>query len=102
MSDIKVRLGSMKNITRTLSEDERKLQEELNNMMQQINELKDVWQGEEANRFYEKAEQYIQFLNFLPTTYHNLAEIMKDANKKYKEIDTFYSDEIKRAVVRHE
>ena len=72
--------------------------QELKNSIENINsnilELKNIWQGEEANKFIMKFDNYIAKLRTVPETYDNLSHFLAKANILYQEIDKDIKKEI--------
>ena len=54
-----------------------------NNLMQ----LSNIWQGEDANEFYLNIGMYLEQLKEVPKFYVTMSEFLKDANLKYKTAD---------------
>ena len=76
------------------------LREEIELWLEKIEELKDVWQGDDANDFYENVTSYFKRMNILPEFYDSVNEFVIGANRKYKEVDYNAKNEFQRAVAR--
>lgn len=97
-----VKNDELDNVLERLSDNEIDLQKQLEELQKQIERLKEIWQGEDANALYNKAESYLEFLDFLPVVYNTLSSLMNAANNKYRVIDSDYANMLKKAVVKHE
>ena len=70
------------------------LMAEIEKIESEITELKRVWQGEEAEIYYIRADNYITKLKSIPETYKSMARFLERANIMYKEADL----ELKRKI----
>ena len=69
---------------------------EIHDMETEIANLKNVWQGEEANVFYVKVDNFLNNLKSIPETYNTLAKFMDKANYTYRSVDEECSKEINK------
>ena len=69
---------------------------EIEAMEKDIESLKQVWQGEEAEIFYIKIDNYLGNMKSIPETYHTFAKFMTRANNLYKEADENFAKDINR------
>ena len=53
-----------------------------------ILQLPNIWQGEEANEFYLNMGMYLEQLKEIPNFYFTMSEFLKDANLKYRTADS--------------
>lgn len=63
------------------------IKENINIWIQKIEELKEIWQGTDAEEFYENATNYFKRLNIVPEFYDSLNNFVLEANRKYRETD---------------
>lgn len=54
---------------------------------EKLTELQGIWQGEDADAFFENAFSYIERLNIIPECYDSLSNFVGSANKEYYETD---------------
>lgn len=99
---LKVKNDDLNQVINKLDDDTTQVSKYLENLLYQINELKNIWQGDDADEFYYKAELYINYLNSVPEIYKNISNVMKGANKTYKQLDHEYAQLMKKVVVNHE
>jgi len=52
-----------------------------------LDELKEVWQGDDADKFFENAGDYVRRLNVIPECYNTLHEFVGKANNEYHNQD---------------
>ena len=91
---IRIDHGKMVNVTNKLQNESSMLLNEIVVIEKNIEELKLVWQGEDADIFYIKMNNYLNKLKTIPTTYNNMANYLEKTNKRYKEADLFLKKEI--------
>ena len=91
---IRVNHGELEKVKEKMNEDTNELQKEIDDILKKIEELKNVWQGEEANIFYIKYINYLNYLKTVPQTYTKLTAFMGKANISYKNADLNLKKEI--------
>ena len=99
---IKVEKEELNTINKIIDDDKTELENKLDYLLSLVNDLKTVWQGTDAEEFYNKAETYITFLRSVPTIYGSIYNVIDGANKTYTQLDTDYAETMKKAVVAHE
>ena len=99
---VKVNNNDLEELLKSMVKNREDLRTYLKELMGQINVLKEVWQGEDAEVFYHKAETYLKFLESVPNYYNNLDNLIGSASKSYRAIDSEYAQRMKKAVVEHE
>ena len=78
------------------------IQDNINGLKNKINELREIWQGEDADKSINKANYYLDFLNSVPSILNDLNTTMKTTNSNYRKLDEEYAELLKKAVVKHE
>ena len=91
---IRIDHGQMTNVKNKLNNEGVMLLEEIEKMEKLITELKGEWQGEEANIFYTKADNFTTKLKSVPLTYQSMSRFLERANIRYKEADIALSKAI--------
>ncbi len=71
-----------------------KLRNEIDAMLADINSLKSVWMGEEADMFYSRIDNYLGNMKAIDETYNTLSNFMSKANKLYREADENFAKDI--------
>ncbi len=92
----------LSNILLTVDDDNKYIYEQIDYLLKQLDDLKSIWTGDDAEAFYKKAEGYINYIRAVPRYCENLSKISGSANNYYKKTDKIYSENMKKAVVRHE
>ena len=91
---IRVNHREMYEVKTSLYNEGVKLLEEIEKIKKEIEELKGEWQGEEANIYYIKIDNYLEKLIAIPKTYQSMSRFLERANIMYKEADIELSKEI--------
>jgi uncharacterized protein YukE len=84
---IKVDHGQLNTVKLKMDENSNELLNEIDILSNKVRELQNVWQGEEANIFYMKFNNYITKLKSIPATYSTMSSFIERANIMYKEAD---------------
>ena len=84
---IKVRPEGLKNVTKNITQDRDNLENEINYWIAKLEELKDVWQGEDADIFYNSCLSYVKRMTSLTDFYDTIGEFIDDSSNKYNEND---------------
>lgn len=94
--NLKVRHNELNNVKDTIKEDAIKIDEEINYWTNSIEKLKSIWQGEDADVFYTKANTYVQRMKVIPECFRTMSEFMSDANVLYEDVDNSLKDELEK------
>ena len=89
-------------IIKTVNEDTSNLNNQLNNLLAQINELRKIWQGNDSEIFCNNATEYIKYLQSIPQIYNALCQTMNNASLNYSRIDKECAQAMRKAVAKHE
>ena len=84
---IKVRPENLKDVTKNITQDRDKLEYEIKYWITKIEELKDVWQGEDADLFYNSCLSYVKRMTNLVDFYDTIGGFIDDSSNKYNEND---------------
>ena len=84
---IRINHGEMTNVCGQLNKEAISLMDEIEKIEKNIQELKGVWQGEEANIFYIKIGNYLTKMKSIPKTYESMSTFLERSNIRYKEAD---------------
>jgi len=63
------------------------LRENISSFLKKINDLKEIYQGQDADIFYENVESYFRRLEIIPEFYETVNNFVLEANKRYKNTD---------------
>jgi len=85
------------NVKKDLYNESIELLKEIENQQAYLEELKSIWQGEEADIYYIKIGDYFNKLKTIPLTYQSMSTFLERANIRYDEIDEELSNQIQMA-----
>lgn len=91
---IRVNHSELNNVKDILIGNANELIDEINGMQKDIETLKTMWKGNEANIFYVKIDNYLNNLKSIPETYNSLSKFINKANITYKNMDLETKNEI--------
>ena len=91
---IRVNHGELNLVRENLYSDSQDLMNEIEKIEKNIEDLKSVWQGEEADIFFIKINNYLTKLKSVPLTYQSISTFIHRANILYKEADLNLKKEI--------
>lgn len=63
------------------------IQENINYWLDKIEELRQIWQGKDADEFYENVTSYLNRLKVVPEFYNSVNDFVLDANRQYRKVD---------------
>ncbi len=100
--DIRVKYNELDEVIKSINENSTSMDEQINKLKENINELKNNWQGYDANSFYNSIDPFIEELGTIPSFYKELTSVSDNMNKTYQEVDTSFTEDLKKSVVPHE
>lgn len=74
------------------------LREEIDLWLKKLEELKNVWQGEDADIFYENVTNYFERMHLIPEFYDTVNDFVIEANKQYKKMDLDARNEFNKVI----
>ena len=99
---IKADYKELHNTVLSINENSDILESEIENIISQVDNLKQLWQGDDANAYYKNISDYMNNMKLIPDTYRALLNLIEQMNHNYEEIDKDYVAAIEKAVVNHE
>ncbi len=93
--DIEVDTNELKIIELDINKSANSFVEEIDLWKEQIERLKNIWQGEEANIFYSKIEEYILKLNMVSETEKIIGKAVRNSYEMYEEKDEYFKNALK-------
>ncbi len=91
---LKVDHDELYDVTKTIKNDREDYRKEIENMLEQIEKLKTIWRGEDAEVFCSKAFDYIQNMKKIPNTMQQISSIGDKANAGYAENDESFGKQL--------
>ena len=99
---LKVKYDELKEVADTINNDSSLLSEEIKKLLDQIEKLKSIWQGIDADAFYENSYDYFQKMTTISATLNNLGKFIEKTNNEYKNGDEAFSRELDTDVNNYE
>ena len=100
--DIRVKYKELDEVMKSINDNSTSMDEQIDLLKENINNLKNNWQGYDADTFYNSITPFIEELKSIPSFYRELTNVSDNMNKSYQEVDTSYTEELKKSVVPHE
>ena len=91
---IKVRPDGLKNVTKNIDKDREELEYEINYWISKIEELQGIWQGEDADIFYNSCLSYVKRMSSITDFYDTMREFVGYSRYKYTENDESLKDNL--------
>lgn len=91
---LKVKHEELRNVSKTMTKDGEAYDVEIKNMLEQIEKLKTIWQGEDAEQFYKNVKEYIEKMKNIPIALRNMSKFIDKANGGYSENDESFGKEL--------
>ena len=63
------------------------VREKIGFWLKEIDDLKKIWKGKEANEFYDNVTSYLKRMYVIPEFYDSVNDFVLEANKQYKNVD---------------
>lgn len=91
---VKVDHRELENIKDVMKTDSDLLDEEINVMLNNLEKLRTIWQGEDSDKFYNNAFNYISRMKTITNAMGVMGEFIYNMNNNYQENDKQFSKEI--------
>ena len=99
---IKVKHNELNQVSNTLKKDSDACAVEIENILKNIEELKGVWQGEDANIFCENLRIYVTNMKNIPIAMNNMSNAINTSDNGYKVCDEKYGEALKAEANNYE
>jgi len=99
---LKVKHDELKNVKDVMIKDSALLDDEINILKEQIEKLRTIWQGQDANMFCDNVYNYIERMKTIPASIRTLGDFINKANNRYAENDEMFSRELQTEVDNYE
>ena len=93
---LKVDKEELNNVSDELIKSSTSFSDEIDVWEKAITELKEIWDGDAAQKFYSKIDPYLEKLRMVSTCSNSLGTIIEKTNKEYIQKDEAYADELKK------
>lgn len=99
---LKVRHKELNDVKNVMVNDSEKLDIEINNLLQTINELKVVWQGDDSDTFCMEAHNYVSKIKNISNCFKVMGSFIRSANNSYEEKDNRLKIELEKEANNYE
>jgi uncharacterized protein YukE len=91
---LKVKHEELENVTGVMVKDGDAYDIEIDKMLEQIEKLRTIWQGKDAEIFCDNVTNYITKMKNIPKCLRNMSKFVNNVNNGYTEQDESFSKEL--------
>lgn len=91
---LKVNHEELRNVKDVMKNNSNLLDEEINVMLNNLEKLRTIWQGDDSDKFYDNAFNYISRMKTITNAMGVMGEFINNMNNNYEENDKQFSKEI--------
>lgn len=102
MMALKVRHKELNDVRNVMFEDASRLNEEVNNLLETIEELKVVWQGVDSDTFYNESYNYVSKIKNIVNCFNVMGNFIGNANNFYEEKDNKLKNKLEKEAHNYE
>ena len=99
---IKVDKEKLNDVSNDLMKSSNSISDEIKLWEDNISNLKNIWQGKDADIFYSRIENYLIKLKMLSETTGSIGKFINSANSKYIAKDEEFAEELKKENSQYE
>lgn len=94
--NIKANFSELTEVSNKMQTNADNLDDEIEKALESIESLKKIWQGEDAETFYDSATTYFTQMKVLPSTMKILGKFVDNSSSKYRDNDDGFRKEISK------
>lgn len=98
----KVKHNELNQVSDTIKRDSEDYSSEVDSMLKDIESLRSVWQGVDAEEFCDNMEVFLKNVKNIPTAMSNMSNAIKVIDKGYVDCDTIFGDALKAEANNYE
>ena len=95
---VRVKHNELNSFAKTTDNNANDLANEIEFMLSKINELSGIWQGYDADKFYENAKNYLNKMKLISHTMNVFGEFTRRTDRMYVELDTQFAKKMQQEV----
>jgi len=99
---VRVEYDELEYVTRSTDNDKFELELEINKLLESLERIKDMWQGTDADIYYDKAFNYINRMKVLCGFMGSTSDLIKYGEGQYQKQDQSFSRDLNKEVVDNE
>ena len=96
--EIKVKHEELTNVEKVFDKDAEDFDSDIDKILQALETLKTVWQGQDADIFYKHSHEYFERMKALPITMRAFGKFIKRTNGDFTDGDESFSKELETEV----
>lgn len=100
--NLRVEFDELKNITTVIDKDKDELNVEINKLLDSLERMKNVWSGDDFDRFFNKVYNYIHRMKVLTEFMQTSSEYINYSNDQYRNKDEAFSYELDKEAALNE
>lgn len=100
--ELKVNFDGLNKVKKTFDQDKEELDKEIQNILDQVQKLRSIWQGGDATNFCNNLETYAKNMKNIATTFGNFSKYVDSANKGYKDGDDSFASALRGERAKYE
>lgn len=94
--ELKVRHQELNDIVKKSGDNATLLNNEIDKLFKEMGNLKEIWQGIDANNFYDSLDDYLKQMKEIPKFFELINYYIDKIDKNYKQIDNEFAQALKR------
>lgn len=99
---LKVKHEELNNVSRVIKKDSEELDKEIDNLLEQVEILRTIWQGQDADSFCQNTSDYFSKMKSIPNCMRNISGFINNVDNTYKEKDEAFNRELRTEVDNYE
>ena len=99
---VKVKHDELNEVSKVINKDSEAYDVEINNMLQAIEKLRGIWQGEDSETFCNNATEYITKMKNITRTMRNMTRVIDTANVGYEECDEAFGNALEAEAMNYD
>ena len=100
--ELKVNHKGLNSVAKETHNNAELLDAEIDKLVDSTNELKDIWQGNDSEKYCDRVYSYLKDLRIVPELYRTFGAFIGNADKTYVDINDEYSTELENVVKYNE
>ncbi len=94
--ELRVRHKELNEVALKTGENAERVDIELDILLKNINDLRDIWQGKDSKTFCDNSTDYLEYLRNISHLYRLMGNFIENIDKNYREIDDNYSQSLNK------
>ena len=91
---INVEYDELELFRKVIDEDQRDLDEEIENMKGQMERLKNIWKGQDSDIFCKHMDMYLEKMKSIPVCMRNVSSFVNHISDNFKTSDTSFARQL--------